>query len=145
MKFSLTIQLILLPDFLPCDTHTHTHTHTHCEFTDANTTATYMIFSLLYTIFFFMYFQGLIGINSYIMSMYITFCTAKCNAKQINAFVLFLTIIFGLIIYTFSYEFSIMCFPYFTNPRLYIQTYCFQHESLIIKKEFPEILSVVIL
>ena len=151
MKLSLTIQLILLPDLLPCDTHTHTHTHTHKHTNTHTNTHTVSsqtqvllqstrFFPLLYIIIFIIYFQGFIAVNSYIMSMYIVFCTS--NKKQINAF---LTMIFWAYYIHFSYEFSIMFYPYCTNPRLYIQIYYFHHESLIVKEEFREILSIIIL
>ena len=91
MKFSVTIRLILLQDLLPCDTHTRTHARTHAHAYSVSSQTQILLqrkrFFLLYNIIFIIYFQGFIGINSYIVSMYVIFCTS--NIKQINAFFLF--------------------------------------------------------
>jgi hypothetical protein len=89
-------------------------------------------FFLLYTIIFMMYFHGFIGIYSYIMSIYIIFCTS--NTKQINAFVPFLTMIFWayyiyFLIRNFNYVFSIFYKPKFVYTHLLFSTWVTNHRG----------------
>jgi len=79
-----------------------------------------------------MYFQGFVGINSYIISMYIIFCTS--NTKQINEFVPFLTMIFWayyihFLILILNYLFSIFYKPKIVYTNLLFSTWITNHQE----------------